>query len=200
MTLGRLLCEAGVVPLCLRPDTRSAVRVRWTRMSSVARSTSRWATASTRAPSSTPCRPWLGTVERASWSERSVPGRSTRRPPARRSTCTSTSTSSTARNRPACASPQAPDPSLTQIEECLAAACATADVTAASIACAWLPEHLSDQATRETITRLERAPGTDLAWHEPTDRWPFHRTKARPEELRPPDPRSPPRAAARRRG
>jgi WD40 repeat protein len=33
------------------------------------------------------------------------------------------------------------------------------------IACAWLPDHVSDQATRETITRLARALGTDLAWH-----------------------------------
>src|SRR5262249_58303984 len=33
--------------------------------------------------------------------------------------------------------PSAPGPSLTQIEECLAATCATADVTAACIACAW---------------------------------------------------------------
>jgi arginase len=43
-------------------------------------------------------------------------------------------------------------------------------VTAASIACAWLPDRISDQATRETITRLARALGTDLAWHEPTSR------------------------------
>jgi arginase len=62
--------------------------------------------------------------------------------------------------------PSGPGPSLTQIEECLAATCATADVTAASIACAWLPDRISDQATRETITRLARALGTDLAWHE----------------------------------
>jgi arginase len=66
--------------------------------------------------------------------------------------------------------PSGPGPSLTQIEECLAAICATADVTAACIACAWLPDHVSDQATRETITRLARALGTDLAWHEPADR------------------------------
>jgi arginase len=62
--------------------------------------------------------------------------------------------------------PSGPGPSLTQIEECLAAACTTADVTAAGIACAWLPDRVSDQATREAITRLARALGTDLAWHE----------------------------------
>lgn len=66
--------------------------------------------------------------------------------------------------------PSGPGPSLTQIEECLAAICATADVTAASIACAWLPDHVNDQTTCETITRLARALGTDLAWHEPADR------------------------------
>jgi arginase len=66
--------------------------------------------------------------------------------------------------------PSGPGPSLTQIEDCLAAACAAADVRAACIACAWLPDRVSDQATRETITRLARALGTDLAWHEPADR------------------------------
>ena len=66
--------------------------------------------------------------------------------------------------------PSGSGPSLTQIEECLAAACATADVTAAGIACAWLPDRVSDQTTREAITRLTRALGTDLAWHEPAAR------------------------------
>jgi len=62
--------------------------------------------------------------------------------------------------------PSGPGPALTQIEECLAAVCAAADVRAACIASAWLPDRVSDQATRETITRLARALGTDLAWHE----------------------------------
>ena len=66
--------------------------------------------------------------------------------------------------------PSGPGPSLTQVEECLAAVCTTADVTAACIACAWLPDRVSDQATREAITRLARALGTDLAWHEPAGR------------------------------
>jgi arginase len=60
--------------------------------------------------------------------------------------------------------PAGPGPSINQIEECLAAVCATADVKAASIACAWLSDRVSDRAARETITRLARALGADLAW------------------------------------
>ncbi|HEY6788453.1 MAG TPA: arginase family protein [Trebonia sp.] len=76
--------------------------------------------------------------------------------------------------------PSGPGPSVTQIEECLAAVRATADVAGACIACAWLPDRVSDQATRETITRLARALGTNLAWHEPAsqrmgDRASWHR-------------------------
>src|SRR5262249_6983235 len=66
--------------------------------------------------------------------------------------------------------PSGPRPSLRQIEECLAAAGATADVVAACIACAWLPDRVSDQTTREAIARLVRALGADLAWHEPAGR------------------------------
>jgi arginase len=66
--------------------------------------------------------------------------------------------------------PSGPGPSVAQIEECLAAVCATGDVRAASIACAWLPDRVSDPATRETITRLAKALGADLAWSEPTGR------------------------------
>ncbi|HLX50748.1 MAG TPA: arginase family protein [Streptosporangiaceae bacterium] len=66
--------------------------------------------------------------------------------------------------------PAGPGPAVTQIEECLAAVCATADVTAACVACAWLPDHVSDQTTREAITRLARALGAGLAWHEPAGR------------------------------
>jgi arginase len=60
--------------------------------------------------------------------------------------------------------PSGPGPSVTQIEDCLAAVCATADVIAASIACAWLPDHVGDQATLEAITRLARALGAELTW------------------------------------
>jgi arginase len=41
-------------------------------------------------------------------------------------------------------------------------------VKAAGIACAWLPEHVSEQATREAITRLAGALGAELAWRVPT--------------------------------
>lgn len=64
--------------------------------------------------------------------------------------------------------PSGPGPSLTQIEECLAAVCATADVKAACIACAWLPDRIGDMATREAITRLAGALGADLAWKPTT--------------------------------
>ncbi|WP_290056448.1 arginase family protein [Amycolatopsis solani] len=58
--------------------------------------------------------------------------------------------------------PSGPGPSLARIEDCLAAACATADVRAAGIACAWLPEHVHDRTTRRTITRLTAALGAGL--------------------------------------
>ena len=66
--------------------------------------------------------------------------------------------------------PSGTGPSLTHIEDCLTAACSAADVAGACIVYAWLPDHLSAQTTRETITRLARALGADLAWHEPAVR------------------------------
>ena len=63
--------------------------------------------------------------------------------------------------------PAGPGPSVAQIAECLAAVCACTDVRAACIACAWLPERISDQTTREAIAQLARALGADLAWDEP---------------------------------
>jgi arginase len=63
--------------------------------------------------------------------------------------------------------PSGTGPALTQIEKCLTAIRATGDVAAACIACAWLPDHISDRTTRETITRLASALGADLAWDEP---------------------------------
>jgi arginase len=61
--------------------------------------------------------------------------------------------------------PAGPGPAVSQIEECLAATCAIADVIAACIACTWLPDHVSDPTARETITGLATALGADLAWH-----------------------------------
>jgi arginase len=66
--------------------------------------------------------------------------------------------------------PAGPGPSLTQVEDCLAAVCATADVRAAGIACAWLPDRVGDQAARTTITRLASALGADLDWDQPASR------------------------------
>ncbi|WP_211247485.1 arginase family protein [Cryptosporangium arvum] len=62
--------------------------------------------------------------------------------------------------------PSGPGPSLSQIEECLTAACAIADVRGAYLACAWLPDHVGQPTSRDTITRLTRALGADLAWPE----------------------------------
>ena len=64
--------------------------------------------------------------------------------------------------------PAGPGPALTQIEECLSAVRAAANVTAACIACAWLPGRVSDPAALQAITRLARALGTDLRWREHT--------------------------------
>ncbi|GAB3349892.1 hypothetical protein [Amycolatopsis echigonensis] len=46
-------------------------------------------------------------------------------------------------------------------------ASATADLAAAYLACAWLPEHANDEATRQTITRLTTALDASLIWREP---------------------------------
>ncbi|GIJ72488.1 arginase family protein [Virgisporangium ochraceum] len=61
--------------------------------------------------------------------------------------------------------PSGPGPSLARIEDCLAAACATATVVAAYIACAWLPGHAGDQTSRRTVTRLTASLGATLDWH-----------------------------------
>ena len=66
--------------------------------------------------------------------------------------------------------PTASGPSLAQIEACLAAVGAAADVAAACIACAWLPDRVGDQAARDTITRLARSLGLDLTWPGPGPR------------------------------
>ncbi len=66
--------------------------------------------------------------------------------------------------------PAGPGPSLTQIEDCLAAITTAADVTAACIACTWLPGHINHQAAREVIAGLARALGTRLTWQPPPHR------------------------------
>jgi len=60
--------------------------------------------------------------------------------------------------------PSGPGPSVAQVGECLAAVCAAANVAAAGIACAWRPDRVGDQATREAITRLAGALGAVPAW------------------------------------
>jgi arginase len=55
-------------------------------------------------------------------------------------------------------------PAMSQVEDCLAAIVTAANVTAACIACAWLPEHMNDQATREAIARLASRLGARLTW------------------------------------
>lgn len=65
--------------------------------------------------------------------------------------------------------PAGPGPSLAQLEDGLAAACASADVVAACIACAWLPDRVGDEASRRTISRLAAALGVGVAWPESND-------------------------------
>jgi arginase len=62
--------------------------------------------------------------------------------------------------------PSGAGPSVSQIEECLAAVCAVADVVGAGIACAWLPDCLGDESTLGAISRLAGALGADLLWQE----------------------------------
>lgn len=60
--------------------------------------------------------------------------------------------------------PSGPGPSVRQIAACLAAACETADVVGAGMACAWLPGHVSDQSTLETIALFTDALGAEVQW------------------------------------
>jgi len=53
--------------------------------------------------------------------------------------------------------PSGPGPAVTQIEECLAAVCATADVRAACIACAWLSVQPGPRRPREPAASRESA-------------------------------------------
>jgi arginase len=63
--------------------------------------------------------------------------------------------------------PAGPGPSLTEIEDCLAGIITTADVTAACIACTWLPGHINHPGARDAITRLARALDARLTWQPP---------------------------------
>ncbi|GAB3766798.1 arginase family protein [Microlunatus parietis] len=58
--------------------------------------------------------------------------------------------------------PSGPGPSLSLIEECLAAASATAHIAGAHVAGAWLPEHAGDELSRRTMSRLAAALGATL--------------------------------------
>jgi arginase len=60
--------------------------------------------------------------------------------------------------------PTGPGPTLSDIEDCLTAITATADVVAASLACAWLPGQVGRPPARQVIARLAGALGTRLTW------------------------------------
>jgi arginase len=68
---------------------------------------------------------------------------------------------------PACGSPPARAPGFTKIEDCLAVILTAVNVTAACIACTWLPGHISQQPAHQTLTLLGKALGSDLAWQAP---------------------------------
>jgi arginase len=60
--------------------------------------------------------------------------------------------------------PAGPGPAPGDVENCLTAVTATANVVAASIACAWLPGEVGRPPAREAIARLAGALGTRLTW------------------------------------
>jgi arginase len=60
--------------------------------------------------------------------------------------------------------PTGPGPTLGDVEDCLHAITASADVIAASLACAWLPGQVSSPPVRAAIARLAAALGTQLTW------------------------------------
>lgn len=60
--------------------------------------------------------------------------------------------------------PSGPGPTLADIETCLTAIAAAADVVAASFACAWLPGQVGTPTARMAIARLAGALGTRLTW------------------------------------
>jgi arginase len=60
--------------------------------------------------------------------------------------------------------PAGPGPGIGDIENCLTAITASADVVAACFACAWLPGQVTRLPAREAIARLAGALGTRLTW------------------------------------
>src|SRR5215470_3362872 len=60
--------------------------------------------------------------------------------------------------------PAGPGPTLGDVENCLTEITATADVVAATLACAWLPGQVSGPRAREAIARLAGVLGTQLTW------------------------------------
>ena len=69
-------------------------------------------------------------------------------------------------NSPACASHRAPGPPSPRSRNAWPLSALRPDVAGAGIACAWLPDRVSDEPTREVITRLARALGADLELHD----------------------------------
>jgi arginase len=65
--------------------------------------------------------------------------------------------------------PSGPGPTLSDAENCLTAITASADVVAASFACAWLPGQVGKPAARQVMPRLAGALGTRITW-PPGDR------------------------------
>jgi arginase len=55
-------------------------------------------------------------------------------------------------------------PTLGDVENCLAAITARANVVAAGLACAWLPGQVGRPPAREAIARLAGALGARLTW------------------------------------
>ena len=60
--------------------------------------------------------------------------------------------------------PTGPGPTLADVENCLTVITASADLVAASLACAWLPGQVSAPPAREAIARLAGALGAPLTW------------------------------------
>jgi arginase len=60
--------------------------------------------------------------------------------------------------------PAGPGPALGDVVNCLTAITESANVVAACLACAWLPERVGRPAAREAIARLARALGVRLTW------------------------------------